>query len=251
MHMLKRLTPSELRQQTPAGRKVMYVWDRAGIDFRQWYTWKQGSGIYMVSREKENMALETIAELPFDGCDPRNSGVLSNEIMATSQGVSVRRVRFKDPSSGEDYSYITSEMDLPPGIIAWLYRRRWDIEKIFDETKNRISESKSWASSLQAKKIQGLFIAMTYNLILIMQRRLLDERQMPRDEKEERRRNKRHAHAIDDALEKGIIPSLIYQSPCKPTQVGCKFIRWVRTALQRRLEYDEAVELLTNTIAFF
>jgi hypothetical protein len=36
--------------------KVLYIWNRAGIDFRQWFKWKE-NGIYFLSREKENMKL--------------------------------------------------------------------------------------------------------------------------------------------------------------------------------------------------
>jgi hypothetical protein len=35
MRALKRQTAAALRQGAPKGRKVLYVWDRAGIDFRQ------------------------------------------------------------------------------------------------------------------------------------------------------------------------------------------------------------------------
>ena len=42
---LKRTTLAALRQGAAKGRKVLYIWDRAGIDFKQWYDWKQGSGI--------------------------------------------------------------------------------------------------------------------------------------------------------------------------------------------------------------
>lgn len=34
--------------------EALYIWDRAGIDFRQWHDWKQ-RGIYFLSREKENI----------------------------------------------------------------------------------------------------------------------------------------------------------------------------------------------------
>ena len=42
MRALKRLSITSLRQCTANGRKVFYVWERAGIDFQQWHRWKQG-----------------------------------------------------------------------------------------------------------------------------------------------------------------------------------------------------------------
>jgi hypothetical protein len=47
-----------------------------------------------------------------------------------------RRIRYQDPESGEIYEFLTTEFHLSPGIIAQLYRLRWDIEKFFDACEN-------------------------------------------------------------------------------------------------------------------
>ncbi len=128
MRVLKRLDLEMLRQGARKGRKVLYVWDRAGIDFRQWHHWKHTGGVYFLSREKENMALEVVGENRWDRADPRNAGVLGDELVSTSQGVSVRRVRYRCPLRGEVFHFLTTECTLPPGVIAHLYRLRWEIE---------------------------------------------------------------------------------------------------------------------------
>jgi len=46
MRALKRTSLEALRQGAASGRKVLYVWDRAGIDFRQWHRWKQSGAVY-------------------------------------------------------------------------------------------------------------------------------------------------------------------------------------------------------------
>ena len=66
IHALKRLDTQTLRQSAPKGTKVLYVWDKAGIDFMQWFKWKYSAGIYFISREKENMDLLMMGQLPFD-----------------------------------------------------------------------------------------------------------------------------------------------------------------------------------------
>jgi len=53
------------------------------------------------------------------------------------------------------YEFLTNEMDLPPGVLAELYRRRWEIEKVYDELKNKLGQKKAWGSSLVAKETQG------------------------------------------------------------------------------------------------
>jgi len=128
MRALKQLEITILRQGAPQGQKVLYVWDRAGIDFRWWYQIKQRSGVYFLSREKVNMKLEVIGVLAFDTADPRNAGVIADELVATSQGTSVRRIRYYCPVREEEFSFITNLMSVPPGLIVHLYRIRWDIE---------------------------------------------------------------------------------------------------------------------------
>ena len=51
MRALKRLSVETLRQGAARGGKVIMMWDRAGIDFRQWHEWKHTGGLYFLSRE--------------------------------------------------------------------------------------------------------------------------------------------------------------------------------------------------------
>ena len=71
MRALKRQTADLLRQGAAKGRKVLYIWDRAGIDFRQWHAWKHRNGIYFLSREKENMKLQVMGKNPYDPSAPK------------------------------------------------------------------------------------------------------------------------------------------------------------------------------------
>lgn len=175
MRALKRQAILSLRQAAPKGRKILYVWDRAGIDFRQWYKWKE-SGIYFLSRAKENMILETLGIHLFDSTDPSNYGVISDEIVSTSMGVSVRRVTYRDPETDVIYVYLTNlPPSIAPGIIALLYKSRWDLEKAFDEFKNKLGEIKSWASTPTAKTCQARLLCLTHNLMIIMEDQIFRE----------------------------------------------------------------------------
>ncbi len=157
----------QLRQGAAKSDKVLYVWDWAGIDFRQWHLWQHTGALYFLRREKENMQLAPIGENAWDRADPRNAGVLADELVATSQGVSVRRVRYHCVLRGEEFSFLTSEYTLPPGVIAHLYRLRWEIEKTFDELKNKLGESKAWASAANAKAMQAHFLCLAHNLMIL------------------------------------------------------------------------------------
>ncbi|MEZ5329940.1 MAG: transposase [Verrucomicrobiales bacterium] len=176
MRALKRLTIETLRQGALAGRKVLYIWDRAGIDFIQWDKWKRGSGIYFISRVKENMVLIPMGNQAFDRDNAVNIGVISDEYVATSSaGVLVRRVTYKDPDTQRIFEFITTEMSIEPGLIAQLYRMRWDIEKVFDEIKNKLHEKKAWATTATAKSMQAQFICLTHNLITLLEARMMHD----------------------------------------------------------------------------
>ena len=143
MRTLKRLDTDTLRQGSQKSRKVLYVWDKAGIDFRQWFNWKHSSGIYFISREKKNMDLQTMGHITYDSEDTINKGVESFTLAGTSTGVMVNKIEFKCPISGERFNFITNLLDVPPGLVAYIYKTRWNIEKIFDQVKNKLNEKKA------------------------------------------------------------------------------------------------------------
>ena len=57
---------------------------------------------------------------PFDREDPRNAGVIADEQVGPGggSGEMFRRITYIDPVTGTQYVYITTEMTLPPGILA-------------------------------------------------------------------------------------------------------------------------------------
>ena len=114
------------------GVKVIVAYDPAVIDYQLWRNWKT-QGLYVVSTEKENSAAEPVGLKEWDRADPRNTGVLSDEYVSTSVGHMMRRIGYRDPETGRDFSFMTSEFTVPPGLPAFIYKLRWDIEKAFDE----------------------------------------------------------------------------------------------------------------------
>lgn len=238
MAALKRTKIDALRQGAPKGRNVLWIWDKAGIDFRQWFKWKQGSGIYFLSLEKENMKLEEIAEYGWDEEDATNHGVVSDHEVATSQGVSVRKVVYVNPVDGVKFAFITNlPKRIPPGAIAQLYRMRWDPEKVFDELKNKLDEQKAWGSSENAKRMQATFLCIAYNLIEAESVRLEREHGV-RNEAELKRKKKR----LDKEREKagGKLPAL-HERLQRFTQHSIKFIRWLRSYLWKTTSLEDAL----------
>lgn len=235
---LRRFGQQTLRMGEKAGRKVVFVYDRAIVDFVQWIEWKKKSGIYVISREKENMKLQVVGVLDWDRSDPRNAGVIADEYVGTFSGVMIRRVQYVDPVTGKTFAFLTSEFTIPPGLIALLYRHRWDIEKIFDEIKNKFFERKAWAANDNAKCQHALFCCLAHNLLLLMEFRLDKENGITETKLEQKRQ--RRKEILMAANPHMIIPLTINRI----TQRSLQFIRWLRYALDFHVPWNDALTSL-------
>lgn len=225
MHLLKRLGVTRLRMAEPKGRKVIHVYDPAGIDYLQWMKWK-AKGVYLISTEKANSKAEVTGLNDWDRSDPRNTGVLADQLIGVFAGMTMRRVLYRDPATNRRYSFITNEMNLPPGLIAFLYKLRWDIEKVFDEKKNKLLENKAWAAGDTARTQQAHFVCLAHNLMVLLERCL--EREGLRDRKVQDKRRRRTQKMIRDALRLGNRPNPMVLTCCRMTQRSLQFIRWLR-----------------------
>ena len=245
MRALKRMDVAALRQGAAKGRKVLYVWDRAGIDFRQWHKWKQGSGIYMLSRCKDNMALLPCGALRFDGADEVNAGVLRDELVGTATcGVMLRRVTFHDVVAQRQFEFLTNVLDtsVAPGVLAQLYRMRWNIEKSFDEIKNKLGETKAWATSATAKSMQAQFICLSVNLLRLLEHELA--KQGISNQPEHQRRAARLKQAAQIAANAGTVLPKALRLTQQTTQHCVKLIRWVAAQLFIHVPWEHACAVL-------
>ena len=125
----------------------------------------------------------------------------------------LRRVTYRDPADGKLYVFMTSEMSLPPGLIAFLYKLRWDIEKVFDEKKTKLHEKKAWATSPTARCQQAHFTALAHNLMVLLEQR-------------------------------GLKPNPLVANLSRSTQRSLQFIRWLRCHIFGETPYANAVEIL-------
>lgn len=250
MRALKRQDLATLRQGAKDGTKVLYVWDKAGYSGPQWETWKKRGGVYFLSRQKDSLKLRVVAAHPVDHADPVNWGVRADEDVVTAAGQPMRRVAFHDKESGRDYIYLTNlPRKIRPGVVALLYKSRWDIEKVFDEFKNKLGETKAWAASATAKTVQARFLCLTHNLMLLL------EEQIRRDtgitnQAEERRRAaevlKRDLRLRAEG-QGGLHPMV--RCVQRLTQRAVKFIRWLRHHLDSPRPWDQALARLAKIYA--
>jgi hypothetical protein len=249
IHAIKRLGAEHLRMKTPKGKKVLWVYDRACIDFKLWHYWKQQRGIYFITRTKENLLLEVIGETPFDKQDPHNQGVIYDQLIQTSQHVMVRMVSYTDAASGKTYEFITSEMTLAPGLIAYLYLRRWDIEKTYDQFKNKYYEQKAWGSSDTAKQMQAQFICLAHNLLQLFNTHLEKEHHLHNQAEVARRSKRLEEMKVQAKTRHTQLNILVEQGAARLTQISLKLLRWLRAYWFSPLALRDLTPLLARSYA--
>ena len=247
MSALKRIKPKGLRQGVPKGKRVISIYDKAGIDFGYWKRCRQECAVYFISRVKENMVFDWIESVPWDESDARNHGVTEDRRVRTREGHALRIVYYTDPQTGEKYEFLTNELDLPAGVIVELYRRRWEAEKVFDQIKNKLGEKKAWTTSLVAKKAQAQLVAITHNLLLIYEQ-TLETKHGVINQAEDQRRAKRTETAANKCEEAGQPLSALVLRARRATQRSVKFVRWIRPSI--RDQAAEAVAVLRLKVLY-
>lgn len=210
------------------------IGDPAYIDVQYWCLKKIRREAIIITREKENMKPEVIAANPFDGEDPVNRGVEADEMAGYSTGY-LRRIRYRDPATGELFIFITTNYNLRPGLIALLYLLRWKIEKTYDVFKNKLFEQKAWANGPTAHLCQAHFVALLYNLLVLLQARL--EQAGIYELKIERKAARRKAQTPAEK----VVPShgMVHHAGV----LTCQFIRLVRNCMRHRTTWSEALPI--------
>lgn len=245
--VIKRATWEALRGGTPKGQPVILVWDRAIIDYRFLQKAKDQAGLYFITRPKSNSNLTRVG---FQGIAPTpvNQSVVSDELVApTGTGRVIRRITWIDPDSGESWQYLTNEMKLSPGLIVLLYRRRWDLEKVYDQFKNKLHEKKSWASNPTAKAAQAVFLCLLHNLMVCYEAELAKAGIV--NVAEEKRRKKVLTKRTARVEKAGRKMPLIIAGIQRLTQRTVKFIRWLRRFLWQRRPLDNLLRILKQRYA--
>ncbi len=248
MSALKRIKPTGLRQDAPKGKRVLIVYDKAGIDFAFWKRCRVEKAVYFLSRAKEGMVYDWIEDRPVDPNDSRNQGLQSDRLIALREGGLMRLIRYIEPDQGKTYEFLTNEMDLPACVLVELYRRRWEVEKVFDAIKNKLHEKKAWGTNLGSKQTQAQFVALTHNLLLIYESRLEKEHGVA-NVAEDQRRDARQQQLREYLQATGREISSLVICARRATQRSVKFLRWLRHALHERLAEDAAVPRLKSLYA--
>lgn len=197
------------------------------------------------------MKLEHPLANPFDKSDPLNIGIVSDDMVSHSKGAMIRRVTFVIPDTGEIMSFITNlPATIAPGIVVHLYYLRWSIEKAFDEIKNKLGEIKAWGKTSTARKMQAIFIVLTYNLVQLLNHDLTQNHGFI-DPGNQKKRESRLEKLNDFLATQNRSLPLLRQTLHTASQLSVKFYRWLRSAVHDPAHWDQAVARLKSIYALF
>lgn len=227
----------------PDAKGTILVIDPVAVDFGFLRGAKFKGGATVITRTKANLVVREVRPLEWDKEDSRNQGVLSDERVRFGEPGEFRRIRYQDPETGEVYEFLTTEFHLPPGIIAQLYRLRWDIEKFFDACENLLAEGRAWGVGPVPAQVQNEFLVLTHNLLLLLSGRLEADEGI-RDEKVEAKYDAALKLRIKAALLEGKKVSPWVRVLRRITRWSSQFTRWIQDAIVHSWEWDAGVAKL-------
>lgn len=227
----------------PKARGTILVIDPVAVDFGFLRGAKFKGGFTVITRTKENLVVREARPLSWDRKYPPNQGVLSDERVWFSEAGEFRRIRYRDPESGTVYELLTTEFHLPPGIIAQIYRLRWDIEKFFDVCENLLAEARAWGAGPVPAQVQNEFLVLVHNLLILLSTKLEAEEGL-RDEKVEVKYEAALQARERVAKSRGRSVSPWVRVLRRITRWSSQFTRWLQDALLHRWEWTEGLAKL-------
>ena len=158
----------------PIEAGAFYVMDRGYLDFSRLFALHQ-AGAFFVTRAKRGMDAHRVYSMPTE----RNTGIICDQRIALngfyiSQDYpdQLRRIRFKDPETGQTLVFLTNNVALPALTIAALYKSRWQVELFFKWIKQHLRIKRFIGNSENAVKTQIWCAVATYVLIAIVKKEL-------------------------------------------------------------------------------
>lgn len=174
-------------------KHALWVVDRGFIDLPFWDRQQSRYRQTVITRWKESLVVESSESLEYSP-SMVNECVLSDErVQLRASRQAWRLISYRTPEGGL-LRFLTNDFDLKPGMIAFMYLRRWDQEKSYDTWKNDFASGKAWSKS-QCGLTMQLMLAMITALLLALfchrhqgQWRIDDEKSLKKQDNRLKRR---------------------------------------------------------------
>lgn len=151
-----------------------YLVDRGYLDFLRLHRFHQ-AGAFFVTRAKRGLRLTRSESRPVDLA----TGLRSDQTVIAGTAESrahypepLRKVRFRDPLTGQSLVFLTNNFDLPALSIAVLYKLRWRVELFFKWIKGHLRIKAFYGTSANAVQTQVWIAICVYVMVAILKKEL-------------------------------------------------------------------------------
>lgn len=139
-------------------RGSVVVVDRGYVDF-QWMNVLDSKGCYFVTRSKVNMRYSVIKSYQSEAM--LAGGIIKDQLI-TLDGAAAKRygnkklrlIHVLDSTTGDEYEFLTNNLQWKPTMVAMIYKQRWQIEIFFKHLKQRLKVTSFVGTSENAVQIQ-------------------------------------------------------------------------------------------------
>jgi len=155
-----------------------YVVDKAYIDFNRLHQ-LHVQGAFFVTRAKDNMRFNRMYSNPIDktkGVKYDQIGKLETYYPKKDYPDKLRRIRYYDKESKNDFVFLTNNTNLEATEIAMLYKKRWEVELFFKWMKQHLKIKSFWGITMNAVKVQMYCAIIAYCLVAIVGNKLKVDR---------------------------------------------------------------------------
>jgi hypothetical protein len=243
MRVFKNKVPAFLATRSVKSKqRPLCIVDKAYIDNEFWDNMRtlRKAGAHLVTRPKENISPKQVKALGFDSQNPINAGIEQDSEILLEGNITMRFIIYRDPETKNEYHFLTTDMDLRPGVIAWLYLLRWRIEKVFDTSKNKLEEVKAWAGGAIAQEIQSHFLTITHNLLALFREHLQHDYAI-KEEKLEKKRKQRNKERKKQAKADGAKVHPLNEKMPPVVQMSLQYVRVLRNSFLCKKRLDVAL----------
>jgi hypothetical protein len=155
-----------------------YIFDRGYVDYARLFKINQCSAFFVI-RAKGNLQFQRV----YSNKVNKKNGVLLDQIgILTGFYVSkkypekLRRVKFYDEETNNEFDFLSNNFGLASEEIAQLYKYRWKVELFFKWIKQHLKIKSFWGTSLNAVKIQVYSAIIAYCLVALVRNKLKVDR---------------------------------------------------------------------------
>lgn len=167
-------------EQVPLEAGAFYLIDRGYFDTQRLHDIRQ-AGAFFVIRWKRNVSYKRLYSHPVNQKD-REGGIRCDQTIRFDGDMSkggypekLRRIKFYDKETNKTYIFFTNHFGVEAGIIAELYKQRWQVELFFKWIKQHLKIQCFWGRSRNAVYTQIWIAICTYLLVAILKKTLKAE----------------------------------------------------------------------------